>query len=54
MEFKAAFVPFHSIFSDALRLAPASYWCPDGVHPSIAGAQLMKTAWLDTFSKIMK
>ena len=52
-EFDAAFIPFHKIFSDALGLAPASYWCPDGVHPSIAGAQLMKTAWLETFSKMM-
>lgn len=52
-EFKAAFVPYHSIFADALKLAPASYWCPDGVHPSISGAHLMKTAWLDAFQKMM-
>ena len=51
-EFGASFVPFHSMFVDALKVAPASYWCPDGVHPSIAGAALMKDAWLDAFNKL--
>lgn len=48
-EFDAPFIPFHSLFAKALEHAPASYWCPDGVHPSIAGAHLMKEAWLDAF-----
>jgi lysophospholipase L1-like esterase len=52
IEFDASFVPFHSMFVDALKLAPASYWCPDGVHPSIAGAALMKNAWLEAFNKL--
>ena len=51
-EFDASFVPFHSMFVEALKEAPASYWCPDGVHPSIAGAALMKNAWLDAFNKL--
>lgn len=45
-EFGAAFVPFQSVFDEALKQAPASYWCPDGVHPSLAGAWLMKEAWV--------
>lgn len=48
-EFGAAFVPFQSVFDEALKLAPASYWCPDGVHPSLAGAYLMKEEWLRVF-----
>ena len=52
-EFNASFVPFHSIFTDALKQSPAKYWCPDGVHPSIAGAHLMKQSWLEAFERSM-
>lgn len=47
-EFDAAFVPYQSVFDKALKVAPGSYWCPDGVHPSAAGAKLMAAAWLKT------
>lgn len=52
-DFDAAFIPYHSIFRDALRHADVNYWCPDGVHPSIAGAYLMKEAWLKAFESLM-
>ncbi len=52
-EFNAAFIPYHQIFSEALQMAPATYWCPDGVHPSIAGAHLMKNAWLKAFQDLI-
>ena len=42
------FVPLQSIFNEALKHAPAAYWGKDGVHPSMAGAQLMAQAWLKT------
>jgi len=42
------FVPLQSVFNEALKHAPAAYWGPDGVHPSMAGAQLMAQAWLKT------
>ncbi len=42
----ASFIPLQSIFNDALKEYPASYWCPDGVHPSLAGSYLMSEAWL--------
>ncbi len=51
-EFGAAFIPYHNIFRNALEKAPVEYWCPDGVHPSLAGAFLMKEAWLATFRKM--
>ena len=40
------FVPLQSVFNEALNYAPAEYWGKDGVHPSMAGAQLMAQAWL--------
>lgn len=49
---RASFVPYHEIFDAALALAPASYWCPDGVHPSMAGCYLMKEAWVSAFATV--
>jgi lysophospholipase L1-like esterase len=51
-DYKATFIPFQKVFDDALQVAPASYWCPDGVHPSMAGAYLMKEAWLKAFEQL--
>ncbi len=48
----SVFIPYHSIFDEALKLAPVEYWCPDGVHPSLAGSYLMKEAWLAGFSQL--
>jgi len=44
--FGAVFIPYQSIFDMAQKFAPGAYWTGDGVHPSLAGAQLMATAWL--------
>ena len=46
-EFQTVWVPFQEVFNQALEYAPVSYWAPDGVHPSIAGSQLMANAWLN-------
>ena len=45
-EFDARWVPFQEVFDEAVKHAPATYWTPDGVHPSMPGAQLMVEAWL--------
>lgn len=45
-EFGAVFIPYQSIFNEALKYAPVSYWAADGVHPSMAGNSLMAQAWL--------
>ncbi len=45
-EFQAVWVPFQKVFDEAVKYAPAVYWTEDGVHPSMAGAQLMSEAWL--------
>ncbi|MDT8302986.1 MAG: SGNH/GDSL hydrolase family protein [Sedimentisphaerales bacterium] len=47
-EFKTLFVPFQSMFDDAVKEVSPSYWAGDGVHPSMAGAQLMAQEWLKT------
>ncbi len=47
-QFDAVFIPYQSIFEKAQKSAPGAYWAYDGVHPSIAGSQLMAHAWLET------
>ena len=46
-QFGAIFIPLQSIFDEARKQAPGSYWTGDGVHPSLAGAQLMADAWVN-------
>lgn len=45
-DFGALWVPFQKVFDEAIKHAPGAYWAADGVHPSMAGAQLMAEAWL--------
>ena len=46
-KFNTWFIPYQSIFEEAIKKAPGSYWTHDGVHPSLAGSQLMAAAWLE-------
>lgn len=48
-QFGAAFIPYHAIFEDAAKVGGAKHWCPDGVHPSLAGCALMAEAWMTAF-----
>ncbi|MGX5691336.1 SGNH/GDSL hydrolase family protein [Arcticibacter tournemirensis] len=45
--FKATFIPYQAVYDKAVESAPSAYWTPDGVHPSLAGARLMATAWME-------
>ncbi|MGD2093621.1 MAG: SGNH/GDSL hydrolase family protein [Phycisphaerales bacterium] len=45
-EFDTIFIPFQSMFDEAIRNAPPDYWAADGVHPSLAGSCFMAKAWL--------
>lgn len=48
-EFDATWVPFQSMFDDAISAdTPPNYWAGDGVHPTTAGHALMSKTWLDT------
>lgn len=51
-DYNAVFLPYHSVFEEALKSASVEYWCPDGVHPSIAGAHLMAATWMEGFAKL--
>ena len=46
-KFNATFIPLQKIYDEAIKKAQGSYWTGDGVHPSLAGAQLMAEAWLE-------
>lgn len=37
----AVFVPFQSMFDEAVKYAPPNHWAGDGVHPSPHGSSLM-------------
>lgn len=45
-KFGATFIPYQKIYDEAQKKAPGVYWTGDGVHPTLAGAQLMAQAWL--------
>ncbi len=49
-EFGAIWVPFQEAFDRAVQLADPTYWAADGVHPSMAGAQLMANTWLEALA----
>jgi lysophospholipase L1-like esterase len=46
--FHATFLPFQTMFGEAIKYAPPSHWAADGVHPTSAGASLMAFNWLRT------
>lgn len=50
-EYDAVFVPFQEVFDKACQKAPASYWIWDGVHPTVAGHELMAQEWIRQVEK---
>ena len=47
------FVPLQELFDKANADASADgYWLADGVHPSAAGHELIKNAWLEAFEQM--
>jgi lysophospholipase L1-like esterase len=43
----AAFIPYQAVYDKAQKEAPGVYWTADGVHPTLAGANLMAHAWME-------
>jgi lysophospholipase L1-like esterase len=43
----AVFIPYQAIYDKAQKEAPGVYWTGDGVHPTLAGANLMAHAWME-------
>ena len=52
MENNSIFVPFQSIFDEAVKYAEAKHWAGDGVHPSPHGASLMAHFWLQAIQSL--
>lgn len=48
-DYETAWIPYQSVFDEALQEAPAPYWSRDGVHPTPAGHYRMAQAWLEVF-----
>ena len=46
-EFRVPLLPLDGLFAAAAAKVPAAYWLPDGVHPSLAGHNLIAKGWLD-------
>jgi len=47
----AIFIPYQQVFDTAVADQGVAYWCPDGVHPSLAGSALMAKAWIKALHK---
>ena len=46
------YVPLQAMLDVACTKAPADYWLFDGVHPTPAGTELIKQAWLKAFETL--
>lgn len=46
-EYHAVFVPYGEKFKELLPVAPMEYWSFDGVHPTVAGQQVMADLWME-------
>jgi lysophospholipase L1-like esterase len=45
-KYDTVFVGFQEVFEKACEKAPAEYWIWDGVHPTVAGHELMAREWI--------
>jgi lysophospholipase L1-like esterase len=53
-QYNAVFVGFQEVFDKACDKATAEYWIWDGVHPTVAGHELMAREWLKQVGKRIK
>ncbi|MFT3949897.1 MAG: SGNH/GDSL hydrolase family protein [Agriterribacter sp.] len=49
--YNAVYVQFQKVMDNACRSAEADYWMWDGVHPTVAGHELLAREWIRTVSK---
>jgi lysophospholipase L1-like esterase len=50
-KYNTVFVGFQEVFDKACEKAPAGYWIWDGVHPTVAGHELMTREWIKQVEK---
>ena len=48
-KYSLEFIPLQDKFDEAEKLADASYWIRDGVHPTSAGHELITREWVKQF-----
>ena len=53
-QYNAVFVGFQEVFTLACKKASADYWIWDGVHPTVAGHELMAREWIRQVKKRIK
>ena len=46
------FIPLQDKFDEAAKVVGNEYWIADGVHPAIAGHELIKREWLKAFETL--
>ena len=51
-EYDLPVVDLQAAFTKALEKAPAQHWSADGVHPTLAGHEIIKRLWLETFEEM--
>ena len=54
LEFNALTVDFPAVFEKASKKAPIDYWTWDGIHPTVAGHELMAREWIKQVSTRLK
>jgi lysophospholipase L1-like esterase len=52
-EYRTVYVALQDRFSELAKLNGPEYWMWDGIHPTVAGHQIIADAWLDGTEKIM-
>lgn len=50
-EYSAVFIPLQTIFNKAATRASPEYWIWDGIHPTVAGHELITREWLKQVGK---
>ena len=51
-KYGAIFVPLQKEFDDLCKVAPATFWLGDGVHPTAHGHEVIKRQWLKAFKNL--
>jgi lysophospholipase L1-like esterase len=50
-KYNAIFVGFQEVFDKTCEKVPCDYWIWDGVHPTVAGHELMAREWMEQVGK---
>lgn len=51
LEYNALVVDFQQVMTNACKKAPADYWMWDGIHPTVAGHELLAREWIKVVGK---